>query len=446
MVYGVSQTFHPVGNGTLFTGRITWDMSAPGPSSHFTWVYDCGSTSEKSICDSVDYLPLWFGAAGTDIDMLVISHFDDDHVNGLEALLDKHYVKKLVLPYTEWVQSIREISVMGQKGTSPSVALFQLNPARWIEVKNKENRIGEIVLVQGNGGPDYSGPEPDSFLPDDPDWVEGSIPESDRDQDVISTDDSGSDSEFDYDAADSAFMEIGRPVHQSGITVTRIHQNHPLRNACNTFEFMFYNAEKSLQGLNLVEVIGGKTCAKKSGIELTQVKVEIDTLIGTLGLDGDVRSMPVNWRARLKACYEKHFGHSSKARNNISLCMYAGPVGRTQFRFFPRYAMFPFQPSILMTGDINLNPYVIDDMQRHFGPFRWNRLGVIQVPHHGSCHCWNAGNTRHFRPANFVQCATGTKHHPHADVTYDLLSHGASVFHADRSTSVNFGYFYKQVR
>ncbi|MHC9002815.1 MBL fold metallo-hydrolase [Enterobacter adelaidei] len=435
MNYHVVQAFHAVGNGTLFTGQITWGNSYSGPISRFNWIYDCGSTSERVIDTQVKGLPLWFGAGGQDIDMLVLSHFDDDHVNGLETLLDNHVVKKLVLPYIEWAQSIRDISVMGQKGTSPSVALFQLNPARWLEIKNKENRIGEIVLVQGNGGPDDSGSEPGSNFPKDIDWIDDTFPEN-------KMEDNEDDAKYDYEAADSVFMGLGYPMHHSAIKVTRINQEQSISNACKTFEFMFYNAEKSLQGLGLVEEIGGKICAKKSRVPLGKVKTEIENLIMGLGLDGDLRSLPANWRTQLKKCYEKHFGHTAKARNNISLCMYAGPVDTLPFMLCHRHSVMTKGLAILMTGDINLNSWVIDDMKQHFGSERWDNLGVIQVPHHGSRHCWHAGNTRHFMPAIFVQCATGTKHHPHDDVTRELTSHHACILNADRSTPVCIKYDY----
>ncbi|CAI0871708.1 DNA internalization-related competence protein ComEC/Rec2 [Serratia plymuthica] len=431
MIYEVLQTFHAVGNGTLFTGQM-WERNSP---TYFNWVYDCGSTSEKKILSEVNNLTVWFGRHYSKIDMLVISHFDDDHVNGLELLLTNHYVKRLLLPYTEWAQSIREISVLGQKGVSPSVALFQLNPARWFEVKNLVDRVGEIVLVQGKGGPDNSSQEPEDISPDGPPSEIGIDEErsSSPNEDPIFF--------FDTDAADSAFMELGSPMKQSGINVAKITQNQPLYNPLKTYEFIFYNAEKSFKGLGLVDEICGQFYAKKSRCLMSTVKADIESVIVSLGLDRGISSLPLNWRKQLKACYEKHFGHSAKAKNNISLCMYAGPLS-SRWHSKNIHLWRIDRPSMLLTGDINLTREVIRDMNRHFGAARWNMLGVIQVPHHGSKSCWPKGNASLFIPALFVQCASGTIHHPHPLVINDLKCPGSFTVNADRKNSVNIHYCY----
>lgn len=96
MVHQVWKCFHAVGNGTLFTGKI-YDKNS---DDIFNWMYDCGSTSKKTVLSTIADLPNWFGPRNV-IDMLVISHFDNDHVNGLETLLQNYYVRRLVLPFTE---------------------------------------------------------------------------------------------------------------------------------------------------------------------------------------------------------------------------------------------------------------------------------------------------------------------------------------------------------
>ncbi len=151
MAHKVRKCFHAVGNGTLFSGQIINTEN----NEVFNWIYDCGSTSKTTILDKVTSLPIWFQSTKT-IDMLVISHFDNDHVNGIEELLKTFYVKRLILPYTEWPQSVREISILGKKGITPSVALFQLNPAKWLQVNGLDNRISEIVLVEGEQGQNYN--------------------------------------------------------------------------------------------------------------------------------------------------------------------------------------------------------------------------------------------------------------------------------------------------
>lgn len=402
MAFRVNKCFHAVGNGTLFSGQIQNIQN----SEVFNWLYDCGSTSLKTIGNTLTNLPNWFQSHNT-IDMLVISHFDNDHVNGLEILLKNFYVKKLVLPFTEWPQSIREISILGKKGITPSIALFQLNPAKWLQLNGFENRINEIVLVKGGESPNSDILESDNNLVDNPD-----LP---------------------IDSTTSVFFEFDTSVQKSSIKLLKINHFQSFKDSSGSFEFMFYNAEKSFSELGLIYEVGGKRFAKKSRQEISIVKADIEKTIISLGLDQQITNLPKDWRKKLKHCYEKHFGKTGKAKNNISLCMYAAPLDINLQK--SRYAT-------LLTGDINLSSNVIDDMEAHLGINRWDSLGIVQVPHHGSQHSWTVGNTARFIPATFVQCATPTKLHPHSKVVADLASYGARVRVANRQLPVAYSFLY----
>ena len=72
----------PVGQGLFYSGSIRKEDNS------FEFIYDCGG--DKLIISNIvdNYLKY----SSKEIDMLVISHFDEDHINGLPYLLDK--VKK----------------------------------------------------------------------------------------------------------------------------------------------------------------------------------------------------------------------------------------------------------------------------------------------------------------------------------------------------------------
>lgn len=142
----VAQKFHSVGNGTFKLGIV----ESLDTRENFKWVYDCGSTSMTTLNRVLGAITRrgW----PESIDMLVLSHFDNDHVNGVEEILKHCRVKTLVLPFSEWAQTVREISVMGKKGTSPSTALMQLNPVKWLASRNFDAHVEEIVLIQGGDG------------------------------------------------------------------------------------------------------------------------------------------------------------------------------------------------------------------------------------------------------------------------------------------------------
>lgn len=77
-------TFHRVGQG-LFASEEYGDH---------TIVYDCGGERIKIVNEAID-----FGLPETpDIDILFISHYDQDHINGILHLIETHDIKHVVLP------------------------------------------------------------------------------------------------------------------------------------------------------------------------------------------------------------------------------------------------------------------------------------------------------------------------------------------------------------
>lgn len=79
------RTFHPIGQGAFYTEFF----------DEFTVVYDCGS--DKNI-DLIEAEIRATFKRGTRIDAVFISHLHEDHVNGLEYLLDYCKVRRLFLP------------------------------------------------------------------------------------------------------------------------------------------------------------------------------------------------------------------------------------------------------------------------------------------------------------------------------------------------------------
>lgn len=91
----VSREFHPVGHGAFFTERFT-----ERGHDDIIVVYDCGCKSkveEQVLKQEVDN----YFIEGEKINILFISHFDSDHVNGIKYLmpyLDNN--TRLVMPFS----------------------------------------------------------------------------------------------------------------------------------------------------------------------------------------------------------------------------------------------------------------------------------------------------------------------------------------------------------
>lgn len=91
-----------VGQGGFHCGII--DRKCKVLKKPFVFVYDCGTISNKPDKPNVilkNNVKIFDDLVGkkADIDLLVISHIDNDHVNGLKYLTKNHEVKKFVMPF-----------------------------------------------------------------------------------------------------------------------------------------------------------------------------------------------------------------------------------------------------------------------------------------------------------------------------------------------------------
>ena len=112
----LKRTFHAVGQGAFYTERFY-----EGNKNVFNVVYDCGSETSKKKKKSIDNAIERFCKDHKDhveadntskpkIDLVFVSHFHDDHVNGMSMLLEKCDVEKLVIPFMS-LESIIEVYI-----------------------------------------------------------------------------------------------------------------------------------------------------------------------------------------------------------------------------------------------------------------------------------------------------------------------------------------------
>lgn len=80
-------TYNKVGQGLFYTGQI----------GDFNFVYDCGSKDRDFLERAIEEYHKEIGTRP--IDLLIISHFHDDHIVGIENLLENKTVGTVILPY-----------------------------------------------------------------------------------------------------------------------------------------------------------------------------------------------------------------------------------------------------------------------------------------------------------------------------------------------------------
>ena len=158
--------FHPVGQGAFYT-EIFQSVARP----RFTTVYDCGTETAAGNMDiplSQQIQVFKYRLRNNEIDLLFISHFHEDHINGLDELLKSTKVKRLVIPMlTEDViitTRIRNLMVYGDDSRITDAIIQNLYYG------NGENeRFGEIIAVspeiRGSEGEEQSGGQSDGLLP-----------------------------------------------------------------------------------------------------------------------------------------------------------------------------------------------------------------------------------------------------------------------------------------
>lgn len=144
--------FHPIGQGGFYAGKLNRNI---GSHKEFNFIYDCGSISERFYLDrEVSFFKMRLH--NNKLDMLVLSHLDDDHVNGISQLLNGITCKHIFLPYLTPIQRLFVAIRHNQKDTLNFIEFLEFlkSPHRYLlNIEGAE--IEEIVYVLGNEEGEY---------------------------------------------------------------------------------------------------------------------------------------------------------------------------------------------------------------------------------------------------------------------------------------------------
>ncbi|OCW24421.1 hypothetical protein C9382_28755 [Pseudomonas aylmerensis] len=98
-----SRIQHGVGQGSFHSATV--EFSATG-RHRFDYVFDCGALKYAKLSPEFQYalkrVSLTKRAPGGNkavLDLMVLSHFDADHMNGAQSLVKRYAVDRIVLPY-----------------------------------------------------------------------------------------------------------------------------------------------------------------------------------------------------------------------------------------------------------------------------------------------------------------------------------------------------------
>jgi len=147
MLVTFTETFYNVGQGLFYSGLIKNDKQ------QLSFVYDCGSKSpnrEKILENAVEKFNKSFENSIKKIDLLVISHFHADHVNGLEKLLDMAKVNTVVIPYFPPI--VRLYYALANPEQDEWYYEFLSDPVEYFLSREKKKKIEKIILIFKNSG------------------------------------------------------------------------------------------------------------------------------------------------------------------------------------------------------------------------------------------------------------------------------------------------------
>ncbi|MEI8274031.1 MAG: hypothetical protein WCG08_15560 [Paludibacter sp.] len=139
--------FNNVGQGGFYTGHLNL-------GNHrflgFNFVYDCGTLSErKHLTDGIQYFKS--SLRNNILDVLFVSHLDDDHVNGIRELLTGLKCERIYLPYLTPIERLIVAIRHGEQDVADmgDFLEFLKSPYDYL-TKIEESEISRIIYIKRN--------------------------------------------------------------------------------------------------------------------------------------------------------------------------------------------------------------------------------------------------------------------------------------------------------
>ena len=141
-------TIHPIGQGLFYTGEIKLN-----DRSVFKMIFDCGSVSKGSNQEPLLYRNTHFSGSDKELDLLVISHFDADHVNQIKTVVENDVkIKKLVMPFVTFEERLfLALKHIAQADSNVGTANFIIDPLGTLGSNLGDD--GEIFIITSGDGP-----------------------------------------------------------------------------------------------------------------------------------------------------------------------------------------------------------------------------------------------------------------------------------------------------
>jgi hypothetical protein len=341
------RSFHPIGQGAFYTEQF----------DDFTIVYDCGSGTNVSVIESE--IRSVFNE-NQKIDAVFISHLHDDHVNGLEYLINYCNVKKLFLP-----------------------------------LLHDEEKI-DLLIQNGIDG----GPIP-SFL------TNLIINPSIEGVNVILVPKSDGDSKIDIEGESIVIDE------KSNINTKSLEYNPKLTyNATSNWVFIPFNFRNDARSAELIK-------------KLTYEGINLNT----------IEEFKNNWediiiKSKIISIYKSIPG----SMNANSMTLYSGPKNDNcvfhhvfpLFHYSHFHRLHHWLIGCLYFGDYEASGARKWSQFNNFYQNFWDKVGTVQIPHHGSRHNYNDEINMGNPKFSIISSGYSNRYrHPHGSTLRRIMQSGS---------------------
>ena len=423
----------PIGQGCFHAGVIGL---ADSESKRIHYVYDCGSTKQLTLQNAIDF----YKSQASFIDNLFVSHFDADHVSGLDRLLAVIGVNTVYIPYVDPSVLVLDLIEAEMNGAlSGSLIEASIEPESWFGRRG----VQRVVRIQGSGDPP-PGESPDSTPNDSPEKPTEDMHQLSKEQES---------------GENLTATEVPPPIRkQPSITGERsklllaepgfrikISASHMIPDW-----LLLPHVDPAPKGLSAFSsairtVLGLQTCQCLTSAILAEA----------------LRDR--NKRKALRACYDKVIaGGAGHHHNRISMSLYSGPIRPKQtWRYWaPNYPFFiwsdrvcfPWElepPSFgektdavgwLGTGDAALGMKKVRANWQNTYQSLDNQISTLLLPHHGS-HLNFHRELLQF--PNLKLCVASANNssqygHPSGKVVTTILGNGKKFYHVSQNICSGF--------
>lgn len=409
-------TQFPVGQGGLHLCQLSIPSATSVPTLNI--VYDCGSTwGKRALGGNLGHLAHRVtnpSDGSRNLDILVLSHLHQDHINGFELLVDKNGIEvdRLIIPHYSDEDILFLVTQAAAAGVSASAIQEQhavlSDPAGWFGSRG----VRQIVAIRGSGDGDAVEPPPTPG--DGPPTGFETIPPSDS---VGGT----------GDTSLSLVAYAPRGTTEAPGRTADDRTSHISLSNRNFFQLIARPGGRA-PFWTLVPFCQRSIPGSQGHQSRADFKEAVQRCLAPNLRDGRL-DLSVNWSKRLqclKKAWSDYVGKGHRTWNLLSLSCYLGFTASCHaprialcsdaiylvpnLRFSSKTGFVEVQTSVpgwLMTWDATLE----DTWQSFFAPYLKLRP-MLQSPHHGSHRSFRSSVLKNMPSALFATCASRDPKHP----------------------------------